>query len=258
MTQARFHDLMAILSLGLTTCLASLVSAGDETIHVSKNGSADYESIQNAIDAAPKDATIRIGPGVWEESLTITKPITLEGAVWEQTRLEGAATPDANPELMKSLEKILNELESDEVRQQVIAAFRKVYWKQPTITVQNAGPVKIRNLAPQVVVIALEDVHRAVSQRVRQVDERHEEVGDANQQITGIVQEAARASENGENRASHDNAEDLGEAVEEEIVVPACKKQAEQDCRGDQGGPIVAVSAKVLCDGFHGKHPVRE
>ncbi len=44
-----------------------------------------FTSIQEAIDAAPKHATIQIGPGLFHERLTISKPITLAGAGWERT-----------------------------------------------------------------------------------------------------------------------------------------------------------------------------
>src|SRR4051812_35354759 len=48
---------------------------------------AKYTSIQSAIDAAPDGATVRVAAGTYAERITIRKPLTLEGAGWEQTTI---------------------------------------------------------------------------------------------------------------------------------------------------------------------------
>ena len=58
------------------------------------------QSIQKAIDAAPAGATIQIAPGVFQERLDVDKPLTLEGAGWQQTTIkpDGAAKPHSDAE----------------------------------------------------------------------------------------------------------------------------------------------------------------
>lgn len=51
------------------------------------------ESIQKAIDAAPAGAVIQLGEGEWRERITISKPLTIEGAGWEKTSIK----PDQFP-----------------------------------------------------------------------------------------------------------------------------------------------------------------
>jgi parallel beta-helix repeat protein len=50
----------------------------------------DYETIQEAIDAALADDTIIVGPGTYEEDLKIVKPLTLKGSGRDQTILVGS------------------------------------------------------------------------------------------------------------------------------------------------------------------------
>ncbi|GAM11402.1 BNR/Asp-box repeat protein [Geobacter sp. OR-1] len=53
-----------------------LVSSGQITV----NGTGNYGTIQSAIDAAPVGATINVPTGVYYESITLKKGITLQGA----------------------------------------------------------------------------------------------------------------------------------------------------------------------------------
>jgi polygalacturonase len=47
----------------------------DETLYVAADGTGDYSSVQQAVDAAPSDgATIRIAPGTYRELVSIDKP----------------------------------------------------------------------------------------------------------------------------------------------------------------------------------------
>lgn len=47
------------------------------------------ESIQAAIDRLPKGGTVHLGPGVYEETLTIEKSVTLAGSGSEETIIQG-------------------------------------------------------------------------------------------------------------------------------------------------------------------------
>ena len=51
------------------------------------------ESIQKAIDAAPAGAVIQLGEGEWRERITISKPLTIEGAGWEKTLNQTRSSP---------------------------------------------------------------------------------------------------------------------------------------------------------------------
>ena len=54
---------------------ASVVPAPDNTLYVAADGTGDFYSVQRAVDAAPDNgATILIGPGVYREVVSVTKP----------------------------------------------------------------------------------------------------------------------------------------------------------------------------------------
>jgi hypothetical protein len=59
----------------------------------------DYPTIQAAVNAAPEGATILIGPGTYEEHITITKSLTLEGSGIGGTILHAPLPPPENPVL---------------------------------------------------------------------------------------------------------------------------------------------------------------
>ena len=76
-------DFVPFPSLRGAPSSANIVTpAQDHTIYVAADGTGDYSSIQQAIDAAPENgATISIAPGTYREVLTITKPgVGLRGA----------------------------------------------------------------------------------------------------------------------------------------------------------------------------------
>jgi polygalacturonase len=55
---------------------ASVAPPPDNTLYVAADGTGDFYSVQRAVDAAPENggATILIGPGVYREVVSITKP----------------------------------------------------------------------------------------------------------------------------------------------------------------------------------------
>lgn len=55
------------------------------TIEVQSDGSGAFRTIQAAIDAARPGTVIHIGPGRFEEMLSITQSLTLQGAGWDRT-----------------------------------------------------------------------------------------------------------------------------------------------------------------------------
>jgi polygalacturonase len=54
---------------------AEIVPEPDKTLYVAADGTGDFFSVQQAVEAAPSDgATIRIAPGTYRESVSIDKP----------------------------------------------------------------------------------------------------------------------------------------------------------------------------------------
>ena len=77
---------------------------------VARDGSGPHATVQKAIDAAAPGAIVRVGPGVYSESLAIKKPVTLEGAGWEKTRIApgvvwGGSTEEAAREYRSKLKE---------------------------------------------------------------------------------------------------------------------------------------------------------
>ena len=62
-------------------------AADDGSVVVAGVGS--FDSIQDAIDAAPDCANITIAPGIYEERLQIDKCVTIVGAGQDQVRVTG-------------------------------------------------------------------------------------------------------------------------------------------------------------------------
>ena len=118
---------------------------------VSKDGQAQFASIRAAVEAAPAGATVRIAPGAYEERLDITKPITLEGAGWEQTSLVNSYRFEDIEAEFKRMEKELQaKFANPADRARMQAEFRKLAEAQMSrmiaVRIQDAAGVVIRNL----------------------------------------------------------------------------------------------------------------
>ncbi|HZZ41569.1 MAG TPA: M56 family metallopeptidase [Tepidisphaeraceae bacterium] len=113
-------------------------------ITVAKQG-GDYPTIQSAIDAAPDGSIIRIAPGTWNESLTLSKPLTLEGAGWEQTTISYSLPPDVQQAARDVVKQIQAEWHNGPWFDRTDAAFRK-YPLPPVLNIKNADGVTLRNL----------------------------------------------------------------------------------------------------------------
>jgi len=91
----------ACLIAGVLVAGTGVASAHASTIYVSPSGSpfnggfscgtAKYSTIQSAVDAAPRRATIVVCKGTYAESVVVSRPVTLLG---QSAVIQGAATSD--------------------------------------------------------------------------------------------------------------------------------------------------------------------
>ncbi|QDU36115.1 hypothetical protein Mal4_03980 [Maioricimonas rarisocia] len=134
-----------LAALSIASTMPRAVAA--ETLEVLADGSGDYATIQDAIDAAGPGTVIRIGPGEFREVLTISKPVTLEGAGWDRTRIVSVADEnlELTPDVMHALGRILREVDA-QTQAKVREAVIKVYGARPTIRVSEARDVTLRGL----------------------------------------------------------------------------------------------------------------
>ncbi|MGB2808754.1 MAG: DUF1573 domain-containing protein [Sedimentisphaerales bacterium] len=133
---------------------SSSESGGGSIVVVSAGKSMMYSSIQEAIDAAPLGSVIRIGPGVYKERLEIDKPLTLEGAGWDQTTIvtENNAA-DVFEEALSVARERVHEAKSEEEAKKLSAELQaqfeaemKEKLAEQTHIVSDTENVVIRNL----------------------------------------------------------------------------------------------------------------
>lgn len=90
-----------------------------EVVEVSAEPDAEFQSIQQALDAVAPGGLVRIGPGRYEEQITIRQPVRIVGAGWEQTTIAGPKWEQPSEELFRSFQERLSAAESDEQRRQI-------------------------------------------------------------------------------------------------------------------------------------------
>lgn len=108
-------------------------------------GVAPGESVQAAIDKAAEGATITLAEGVYPESITVTKPVTLVGAGWDKTTIgpdkAGAITQQQKDAFFEKLEATSDPNERARIAIELAASVQP-----PSLTVKDAAGVTIRGL----------------------------------------------------------------------------------------------------------------
>lgn len=117
-------------------------------IQVAANGTGDFQTIQEAIDQARAGTIVRVGAGTWDEALTITKPLTLEGTGCDQTQIVSASDgkQQASRDLQRGLQQIYQELDA-ETRMKLTEAYQRVFGASPALTVTETEGVVIRGMS---------------------------------------------------------------------------------------------------------------
>ena len=119
---------------------------------VAADGSGTHRTIQEAVEAAAAGAVILVGPGVYEERVRIDKPLTLEGAGWEQTTItaRNVAADKFQLELLAFSVRIgerLKETKTNQQRKAIMEEFAAEFSeKHATLLVTNTEEVILRNL----------------------------------------------------------------------------------------------------------------
>jgi WD40 repeat protein len=91
MTRSRPLKLAALALLVLGLGLGTPVGLAQRTITVCPQG-CQYAKIQEAITAASEGDTIQVGAGTYQENLTITKRLTLQGEGKDKVTIQGTVT----------------------------------------------------------------------------------------------------------------------------------------------------------------------
>ncbi|MBL9129784.1 MAG: right-handed parallel beta-helix repeat-containing protein [Verrucomicrobiaceae bacterium] len=107
------------------------------------------ESIQAALDAAPEGAVIKIAAGVYAERITITKPVTLEGAGDGKTILRpDKPEPGVTPETAAAALKKWQEASTDDDRLKFELEYSNKI-ARPTLIVEKTQNIVVRGLRIQ-------------------------------------------------------------------------------------------------------------
>ena len=107
MAYQKFVAIVAVFPLAVFACIATDATAGEasspSTEHVSTTGndagncvSAPCATINYAITQAPVGGTIDVAGGTYDQTVDITKPITLKGAGSSSTTINGAGIDPSN------------------------------------------------------------------------------------------------------------------------------------------------------------------
>jgi nitrous oxidase accessory protein NosD len=132
---------------------AVVAAAGEKKVvlEVKKSG-GEYASVQEAVNAAPAGAVIRIGPGVYQEQVNINKPLTLDGSGWEQTAITTRSTAAEKFEMAilkfsVQMGDRLKDVQTDEERAAIMEEFAVEFGREhTTLMVADTKGVVIRGL----------------------------------------------------------------------------------------------------------------
>jgi hypothetical protein len=140
---------MRFTRLATTTLLFGLLSSlcGAMEITVGTEPGAMHRTLQEAVDAAPENATIKVGPGVFSGPVRIAKPLTIEGSGWEKTTL--SIDRPADKAIEQSDRQLKEKLQNIKSRPEAMKVFAEVQDSMfpPVIRIDGAeNRVTLRNL----------------------------------------------------------------------------------------------------------------
>jgi len=139
----------AALGLLVRPAGAENKAAAAVVLRVSRDGKEPFSSIQSAIDAAPQGALIDIAPGNYEEKLTISKPITLQGAGAANTIIRPKVIHASTDETEREAQRIVPEQISPTghvIVREGTTEKSVLGWSLPTILITGTQAVDLRDL----------------------------------------------------------------------------------------------------------------
>ena len=129
-------------ALFASACVAHHAGAAAVVLEVSKEAGAQYQSVQAAVDAAPEGATVRVGAGVYEGTVRVTRPLVLEGAGPDRTTI--VAPRLSEEQLRQAVATYALPTAPAEERQRMSRA--REPFRSPAVRVENVRGVELRNL----------------------------------------------------------------------------------------------------------------
>lgn len=125
-------------------CTLSDAYGSSVTLVVAGAPERHFALIQEAINAAPPDATVRIAPGHYRENLILTQPLTLIGPGWRQATI-GSFPSKTRAELRSFSREIDATLRSTQDREEAYRKQSQLMDSEfpPAIAIRSAGTVKI-------------------------------------------------------------------------------------------------------------------
>lgn len=164
-TEDEAREIVRVLNRGKPVPVGGTDVAGPAMFKVAPDGSADYRTIQAAIDAAPRGAVIRIRAGDYAEHLEITKPVSLSGEDWRLVTIRPSETTVlSREELQKQVAARMRLATSDAERREIEARLREELGR-PVLTIRDASKVVLsgikftalapggQSLAPEIIAI---------------------------------------------------------------------------------------------------------
>ncbi|MBN2270025.1 MAG: right-handed parallel beta-helix repeat-containing protein [Sedimentisphaerales bacterium] len=150
------HKITNAVVLGLLPLLCATSSLPPATkaappniLRVAADGTAEFKSIQAAIDKAKPGSVIEIEPGRYQERVKINKPLTLAGAGWNKTTLiAGGLKANEFEQMQNILNLKMYSAKSQEQRDAVNKEFEQFDSKcrTPTLLVTDTSDVVIKDL----------------------------------------------------------------------------------------------------------------